>query len=54
MMRLQLLDARGRLVAALDDDARMLGYYPVEDYMTLHVRVLDAGGGCGDCDSLGK
>ena len=37
MMRLQLLDQRGQLVGALDDDSRMLGYYPVEDYMTIHV-----------------
>jgi len=38
MMRLQLLDQAGNPVAYLDDDARMLGYYPVENYMTLHVR----------------
>ena len=45
MMRLQLLDQAGTVVAALGDDTRMLGYYPVYDYMTLHVRARAAA--CG-------
>eukprot|EP00160_Parvularia_atlantis_P006170 Unigene15365_Nuclearia_a/m.45940 Unigene15365_Nuclearia_a/g.45940 ORF Unigene15365_Nuclearia_a/g.45940 Unigene15365_Nuclearia_a/m.45940 type:complete len:228 (+) Unigene15365_Nuclearia_a:86-769(+) len=36
-MRLQLFDRRDQLVCAIDDDTRMLGAYPVEDYMRLHV-----------------
>jgi len=36
-MRLQLFDQRDQLVCALDNDAAMLGAYPVEDYMRLHV-----------------
>jgi len=42
MMRLQLLDQAGNPIAYLDDDSRMLGYYPVDNYMTLHV--------CLQCD----
>lgn len=36
-MRLQLRDDRGALVAALDDDARPLGFYSPRDGWTLHV-----------------
>ena len=39
-MRLQVLDQAGQFVCTLDDDARMLGSYPVDDFMTLHVRTV--------------
>lgn len=34
---LQLKDERGRLVAAMDDDSRKLGYYSPRDGWTLHI-----------------
>lgn len=34
---LQLKDEHGRLVAAMDDDSRKLGYYSPQDGWTLHV-----------------
>lgn len=34
---LQLKDERGRLVAALDDEARKLGFYSPRDGWTLHI-----------------
>jgi hypothetical protein len=42
-MRLTLRDASGAPVAALDDDARPLGYYSPRDGFTLHVVDTDAG-----------
>lgn len=42
-MRLQLRDGRSVPVAALDDDARPLGFYSPADGWTLHVLDTDAG-----------
>lgn len=41
-MRLQLRDESGRVVASLDDDARLLGYFSPRDGYTLHVLDTDA------------
>ncbi|KAI9340791.1 CAP Gly-rich domain-containing protein [Zopfochytrium polystomum] len=36
-MKLTAFTANGERVCALDDDSKMLGYYPLSDYMRLHV-----------------
>lgn len=36
-MKLQLMDKEGKLVGALDNDEALLGSYPVDDGMKIHV-----------------
>ena len=39
-MELQLLDQDGKLVTGMDNDGAMLGSYPVEDDMKIHVSLM--------------
>ena len=39
-MQLQLLSKEGKLVGKLDNDDALLGSYPVDDGMKIHVRKL--------------
>jgi len=41
-MRLQMKDWDGALVAGMDDDSKMLGYYSPEDGWTIHINDVDA------------
>lgn len=36
-MRLKLYTSNDQLVGTLDDDEKMLGYYPVADFMRIEV-----------------
>lgn len=46
---LQLKDERGRLLAALDDDTRKLGFYSPRDGFTLHIIDTDPTSLSGAC-----
>ncbi|KAJ3059023.1 hypothetical protein HK102_010197, partial [Quaeritorhiza haematococci] len=35
-MKVQLFTKADQLVTVLDDESKMLGYYPVEDFMRIH------------------
>ena len=36
-MRLELYDDKGKLLGPMDDDSKLLGFYPVEDFFRIHV-----------------
>ncbi|KAJ3317563.1 hypothetical protein HDU76_001129, partial [Blyttiomyces sp. JEL0837] len=35
-MKITLYNAKDEVVCQIDDDSKMLGYYPLQDYMRLH------------------
>eukprot|EP01137_Pigoraptor_chileana_P022989 Opistho-2@88582 len=53
-MRLQLHDRKDAVVCTLHDDNAMLGAYPVEDYMRLHVVDTDPHKKRGEFEDLSK
>merc|ERR1711991_501496 len=53
-MQLHLLDQQGQKICIMSDDNAMLGAYPVEDYLELHVKNVDSTAAVGEFDDLSK
>ncbi len=46
-MKIELFDRHDQLQAVLDDETKMLGFYPVQEFWRLNVRCMWARG-CSD------
>ncbi|XP_071962305.1 tubulin-folding cofactor B-like isoform X2 [Antedon mediterranea] len=53
-MELQLFDANGKLMVSMSDDAALLGSFPIEDNMRIHVIDKDATRTVGEYEDVSK